>query len=168
MLSSYGPPPQKGGARTAALTVRHGRRFVRIFSPLSLLAIGLVASSGALASLFFGRFFPEDLVSREFARAATGFGAYLLSIGVPCLAAFATRVVETPREHDERGIGFDTLLGFYIAATSTAGFLGLGGWLAYALPDYFPIGVALLLIGLLDTFVILPLFLFLRAERKDE
>lgn len=148
------------------MTVRHGRRYVRIFSPMSLLAVGSVALCAGLAALFVAKLLPEDLLSREFQTVAFWLGLYFLAIGIPALLGFTQKVVETPAEVDESGgFGFDTLLGLFIIVSSTAGFLAVGGWLVFAVPDYFPFGVAFCLFGLLDALVLLPLGWYLRQER---
>lgn len=151
------------------MTVRQGRRYVRIFSPMSLLAIGMVACCAGFCALFAARLLPEEMLSREFSNASLWFGVYLLSIGLPAATGFATKVVERPREaHERGGPSFDSLLGLYIVTTSTAGFLAVGGWLLASNPEYFATGVALCLFGLLDALVLIPLYLFLRAERKAQ
>ena len=60
------------------MTVRHGRRYVRIFSPMSLLAVGAVALCAGLAALFVAKLLPEDLLSREFQTVAFWLGIYFL------------------------------------------------------------------------------------------
>lgn len=151
------------------MTVRHGRRYVRIFSPMSLLAVGSVALCSGLAALFVAKLLPEDLLTREFQTVAFWLGLYFLAIGVPSLAAFTQKVVETPTDVDDAsGAGFDTLLGLFIILSSTAGFLGVGGWLAFAQPDYFAFGVAFCLFGLLDALVLVPLGWYLYRERAAQ
>ncbi len=127
-----------------------------------------MALCAGLACLFVAKLLPEDLLSREFQTVAFWLGVYFLAIGIPALMAFTGKVVETPSDvADETGPGFDTFLGFFIVASSTAGFMGVGGWLAWSVPDYFAFGVAFVLFGLLDAFVLLPLAWYLYQERAE-
>lgn len=148
------------------MTVRKGPQFVRIFSPMSLMAIGSVFTCAGLAAMFIVNLFPEELLSREFVQVAFYGGFYFLTVGVPALLGFATKVVAAPEAVGETPRhGAESLLGAYLLVTSTGGFLAAGAWLAVTKPDYFIWGLLIAALGALDALVLFPLAWFLLRGR---
>ena len=146
--------------------VRKGKRYVRVSSPLSVLAIGLVYLCGGMALIFLGRFFPEEVMNDEVKSLFFWGGVYMLSIGVPSILVFVNLVLSSPKEMGYVSIFTpDRLIVFMTFTTSSIGVLSLGIYLLKYKKELQLSGVILTSVGGIFTLVLILVLLFFGGEK---
>jgi hypothetical protein len=151
------------------MSVKKGKRLVRISSPLSLLAIGMVFTCGGIAAIFLGNFFPDDLINDEFRKLFLGAGIYMLVAGVPAMLFFMQNVLSAPSDfEDSCGKSIEEIYGWVIGISLIIGLPAMGIFLLNNGKENLVPGFLLIGMGVFFLLLAIPIIMILKKDKQKK